>query len=79
MSPFIAVGVLFGRATTGAVIGFIAISSLLAAVSSRALFDPAMNQSPGETSERITDCSMSCLSLVTGIGAALLWRRRLFT
>lgn len=77
-SPFIAAGALFGRAKAGAIIGFIAIAVLAVVVTSFALFEPGMNQSPDETRQRIADCTTTCVLLAVGVLAAILGRKQLF-
>ena len=71
-SPFIAVGALLGRSKAGAVVGFVAVSALLAVVTSLALFDAGMNQSTSETGRRIADCTTSWILLVLGVVAAFI-------
>jgi hypothetical protein len=76
VSPFVAIGALIGRSRGSAVVGFVAVSVLLATVTSFALFDPRANQSSGETSQRITDCATCWILLVVGIISAAFLRSR---
>jgi hypothetical protein len=65
-SPFIAVGTLFGRAKTGAMIGVIATSALLAVVSMLAVFDPGLPAQ--ERNGWIATGAFHAFAVIVGLG-----------
>jgi hypothetical protein len=73
VSPFIAVGVLFGRAKTGVIAGFVATSALIAVMSLLVLFEAGL-RSNAERNEWIATAALHFLIVVAGTVVAIVSR-----
>ena len=76
-SPFIAVGVLLGRAKIGAVIGILATSALIGMLCLQFLYEPSISSS--ERNEWLTMGAMHGLVAAAGFAVLYFWRRKMLS